>query len=248
MRRSISSHLVGVILTLVLVGMHGRTNAEADKTSLVLRGRVNSVEIEEYDPDVAAFIRINLKAEFVNAGNEPIILLKKNPSFVAAALAKNAADFELGKLLAVDSAWPGRSNDAEWISLRTSLNKSAPPSDEIRILKPEESWIVEATVGLTVPIDPRKYTSSTKKEKLAVLQSLSPLWLRVTCDLWPLNIEGLVRNRDQLPFGHKLQKRWKATGLLWLDEMRSEPIALDLKTATYKSRPFVQNSTSPDKD
>ena len=106
------------MLVLVLVGMHTRTDAQTDKASLVLRGHVKSVEIDEYDP-------------------------------------------------------------------------------------------------------------------------------QITCILWPENIEGLVRNSDQLPFGHKLQKRWKAAGVLWLEDMRSEPIQLDLRMATYKPKTPPQNLTTP---
>ena len=244
MKRSISSHLVGLMLVLVLVGMYTKTNAETDAL-LVLRGHVKSVEIDEYDPHIAAFIRIRIEAEFVNTGAESLILLKREPLFVAAALAKTQKDAELGNVLADDAVYPARSWDSEWMALRASLDKSRPPTDEIRILKPKESWTTETTVGVTVPIDPQKYTSSRKKERLDVLQSLSPLWLRVTCLLWPENIEGLGRNRDQLPFGHKLQKRWKTDGVLWLDDMRSEPMALDLKTATYKPKAPPQNLATP---
>src|SRR5688572_1699697 len=173
------------------------------------------------------------------------MLLKRSPLFVAAAVAKTRADAELGNLLADDGAWPARSGDPEWTALRVNLDKPKPPTDEIRIIKPKESWKVEATVGITVPIDPTKYTSSEKKERLEVLQALSPLWLRVTCILWPENIEGLVRHRDQLPFGHKLQKRWKTAGVLWLEVMRSEPIALDLKMATYKHTQPLLTPISP---
>lgn len=233
MKRSISFLLVSV-MSVLISGMDANSNTATDRTALVLRGHVKSVEIEEYDPDVAAVIRITLETELVNKGATPIILLKTGPSFVAAALARKPEDFEQGKLLAIDSAWPARSEDPQWLSLRTNLNKPQPPTDKMRILDPNESWAMEAIVSVTVPIDLKKYTSSAKKEKLQVLKELSPIWLRVTCEIWPWNIEGLVRDREQLPFGHKLQKRWKDAGLLWLEDMRSEPIQLDLKTAVYK--------------
>ena len=81
-----------------------------------------------------------------------------------------------------------------------------------------------------MPTDPSKYTSSRKKESLATIQQLSPVWLRVVCELWPWNVEPLKADRNQLKFGHKLQERWKDTGLLWLDQIYSEPIMLDVAT------------------
>lgn len=234
--------LVGVMLGPILPGVQATSNSGENETSLVLRGRVKSVEIEEYDPQVAAFIRITVEAQFVNTGVEPILLLKRNPLFVEAALTKQQESFDRRHLLAVNGASPAISAAQEWISLRRRLDKSTPPLDETLVLKPKDSWTVEATVGVTVPIDPKHYTSSTKKEKLEVLQALSPVWLWVTCEIWPENVEGLIRNRDQLPFGHRLQKRWRSTGLLWLDYIRSEPIPLDLKTAMYKPKTSGKSS------
>ena len=233
-KRSLAILLGGLICCLTFPDTHaGSGNVE--RKELVLRGRVKSLEIDEYDPQVAVFIRITIEAQFVNTGSKPIILLKRNPLFVEAALTKEQA-FDRRHLLAVDGGWPAISDNPEWISLRKSLDKRQPPEDETRVLKPKESWTVEATVGLTVPIDPKRYTSSRKKERLQVLQSLSPLWLWVTCEIWPDNVEGLARNRSQLPFGHKLQRRWSNLGFLWLKAMRSEPIPFDLSIATYKNK------------
>jgi hypothetical protein len=53
--------------------------------------------------------------------------------------------------------------------------------------------------------------------------------------MWPWNVEERGPEREKLKFGHELQERWKDVGLLWLEDVRSEPIMLDLKTATYKT-------------
>lgn len=235
MKKLVSIVLVSLMFFLAITEEQAKDARAADRTGLVLHGRVKSIEIDEYDPQVAVFVRITIEAQFVNAGSKPIILLKRNPLFVEAALTKEQT-FDHRYLLAVDGAWPSISEDREWILLRKSLDKWEPPKDETRVLKPKELWTVEATVGLTVPIDSKGYTSSTKKERLQVLQSLSPLWLWVTCEIWPDNIEGLVPDRDRLPFGHRLQKRWRNLGFLWLDTMRSEPIPFDFNIATYKKK------------
>lgn len=207
-------------------------SASAQSTkALTLRGRVESVRLKEIDKS-SALIEINLKMELVNSGVKPIILLQREPLFPGGALARKPEDFERGNLLAGDAGWPANESSSEWTTLRLKLDKPNPPADETRILKPGESWPLETSVRLVVPTDPSKYTSSRKKESLATIQQLSPVWLRVVCEVWPWNVEPLNADRNQLKFGHKLQKRWKATGLLWLDEIYSEPIMLDVRTAS----------------
>ena len=205
-----------------------------DSKVLTLRGRVESVQVKELDRS-SALIEIKLKMELVNTGLRPIILLQREPLIPGGALARKPEDFGAGKLLASDAGWPSNDISAEWETLRSNLDKPSPPSDETRLLRPGESRPIETTVKLVVPTDPSKYTSSRKKESLATIQQLSPVWLRVVCELWPWNVEPLNADRNQLKFGHKLQERWKDTGLLWLDEIYSEPIMLDMRTATVRN-------------
>jgi len=198
---------------------------------LSLRGRVESVEIKEIDRS-SAVIDIKLKMDLVNTGVTPVILLRREPLFPGGALARKPDDFRMGNVLAADAGWPSNDISPEWTTLRTNLDKPKPPADETRILMPNESWPIQTSVRLIVPIDPSKYTSlsSRKKESLATIRQLSPVWLRVVCEVWPWNVEPLTADRNKLEFGHRLQRRWKDIALLWLDEIYSEPIMLDLKS------------------
>jgi hypothetical protein len=166
--------------------------------------------------------------ELVNVGTRPVILLQSEPFFPGGALARKPEDFEQGNVLVVDAGWPSNDISPEWATLRSNLDKSNPPADQTRLLMPGESRPMETSVRLVVPTDPSKYTSSRKKESLATIQQLSPVWLRVVCEVWPWNVEPLNADRSQLKFGHKLQKRWKDVGLLWLEEIYSEPIMMDV--------------------
>ena len=200
---------------------------------LTLRGKVESVQVKQIDQS-SALIEIKLRMELVNTSPRPIILLKREPLFPGGALAKKPEDFEQGNLLAVDAGWPSNDISAEWATLRSSLDKPNPPTDETRVLMPGESRPVETSVRLVVPTDPSKYSSSRRKESLATIQQLSPVWLRVVCEVWPWNVEHLDAERNQLKFGHKLQERWKDEGLLWLDEIYSDPMMMDVKTASIE--------------
>jgi hypothetical protein len=222
-------------LALLTANVETQSRSGQGSKMLSLRGRVESVEIKEIDRS-SALIDIKVKMEIVNIGVKPIIFLKREPLFPGGALARSPGDFEAGTVLAADAGWPSNDISPEWATLRANLDKPSPPEDETRLLMPGESWPLETSVRLVVPTDPSKYTSSRKKESLATIQQLSPVWLRVVCEVWPWNVEPLTADRSNLTFGHKLQKRWKDAGLLWLDEIYSEPILLDVKTASYKPR------------
>jgi hypothetical protein len=186
------------------------------------------VDIKEIDRS-SALIEIKLKMELVNVGVRPIIFLKREPLFPGGALARKPDDFEVGNVLAADAGWPSNDIAPEWAALRVSLDRSNPPSGETKILAPNESWSLETSIRIVVPTDSKRSTSSRRKETLATIQQLSPVWLRVVCDVWPWNVEPLTVDRGKLKFGHKLQQRWRQSGLLWLDAIDSEPIKLDLE-------------------
>ena len=200
---------------------------------LTLRGRVESVWVKEIDRS-SSLIEIKLQMELINVGVRPIILLQREPLFPGGALAKKPEDFDGHNLLAADAGWPSNDISPEWETLRSNLDKPSPPAGETRLLMPGESWPVETSVKLVVPTDSSKYTSSRKKESLSTIQQLSPVWLRVVCELWPWNVEPLNADRNQLKFGHALQERWRDAGFLWLDEIYSEPIMLDVRATTVR--------------
>lgn len=221
--------MLGMVHLMTMVNGMASTNPG---TSLSLRGEVKSLEVRHTDTS-SAFIDIDLRMELRNTGASPLIFLKREPLFVGAALAREPADFKLGNVLAADGVWPAVSIAPEWTTLRSTLDQPQPPESETRILMPGDSWFLEASVGVTVPTNSKRYTSlgsTRRKESLAAIQQLSPVWLRVTCEVWPSNVEpaGSASERAKLHFGHTLQKRWAQAGLLWLDTIHSEPITLDL--------------------
>lgn len=228
---------IGAGLALLTANVVAQGTSGQRPKGLTLRGKVESVQVKDIDQS-SALIDIKLTMEFVNVGVKPIILLQREPVFPGGALASKPEDFEKGNVLVADAGWPSNDTSPEWSTLRSKLDKAGPPEDVTRFLMPGESESVATSVRLVVPTDPSKYTSSKKKETLATIQELSPVWLRVVCEVWPWNVEPLDADRSKLKFGHKLQERWKDTGVLWLDEIYSEPIMIDMKVASV--RPKVQ--------
>lgn len=206
-------------------GTHSQTSKR-----LCLRGKVTSVKIISDSPESrysSNFLEIKLMVELVNTSTTPIIFLKREPLFVGAALAKQPDDFATGNHLARTYAGPAVSLAPEWAALRLGLDKATPPPDQTRILMPNESWSLGATVGVSLPDHPEMFAPA-KSASLKDIKQLSTVWLRVVCEVWPWNIERSA-DRSKLNYGRKLQRRWKDVGVLWLDEIYSEPIMLDLK-------------------
>jgi hypothetical protein len=134
----------------------------------------------------------------------------------------------------VEYAGPGVDTSPEWSMLRKSLDQSYPPPDKVRILKPNESWWLEDSGGASLPTEAGKSSLYfPKRESWEAIQKASPVWLRVICEVWPLNLEPPSRDRTELKFGYKLQQRWERDGLLWLKPFYSDSIKLGLQNIKY---------------
>ena len=220
-------------LPLLAIGLNLQFSPTARPTrpkGLCLRGKVISVEIisdsagSRYSSNC---LEMKLLLQLVNTGPTPIIFLKREPLFVGAALAKQPHDFATGNHLVRTYVGPAVNFSPEWSALRVSLDRPTPPPEQTRILMPSESWSLRATVGVSLPDNPELFLPA-RGASLKDLKELSSLWLRVVCEVWPWNLEPSA-DRSKLKYGRKLQRRWKDVGVLWLDEIYSEPLTLNVK-------------------
>jgi hypothetical protein len=65
---------------------------------------------------------------------------------------------------------------------------------------------------------------------LESLRKIPSLYLSVESQFWPVIVEKPEHRADR-PFGHKLQKRWRAYGILQLEPIVSEPMLIKLPDA-----------------
>lgn len=202
--------------------------------SVLLRGEVKSMEVKKSSPS-DIMLTVNLRMELLNNGSKPVIFLEtKPPELRGVALAKSPSDFSTSKNLASEYYGESVNTSTEWTVLRNDLNQSSPPRDKVRVLMPNESWEFEDVVSVALPTQSGKDSFSDKRESWENIKQLPDVWLRAVCQVWSLNLEPKSNNRTELIFGSELQKRWKDVGLLWLNDIQSEPIALDLKRAVIR--------------
>jgi competence protein ComGC len=211
------------------------TYSSGGAPSLSLRGQINSFEITE-DSTSSDFLAVKLTVQFVNTGKTPILLLNAGPissggldtepRFLGATLAKNAD----GESLTSIYVGPNLDLSPKWVIMRSILNQNVPSPDKIYVLMPNEIMTLEASIGLDLPRKPENF-GYTQKASLKQILDASPVWLKVHCEVWPLNLEPASgKNKLKKRFGHQLRQKWKRFGHLWLDDIDSEPILLDLKS------------------
>lgn len=227
--------LLGGMLTTNIENQKLQEAVTPDVDSVVLRIEVKSFEVKEIAPSEIGLI-LNLKLELLKNGSKPLIFLEtKRPKLFGAALAKNRDELLSSKTLVFEYHGESVDTSPEWTSLRNALDQQLPPLDEVRILAPNESWKWEDIVGIALPKISGKNYFSDKRESWDNIKQLPTVWLQVICNVWPENLESKnSRDRRQYPFGNKLQKRWRNIGLLWLDNITSEPIVLDLKNSAVR--------------
>lgn len=188
---------------------------EAPK-GLSIKGEVTKLKITEEGSD--QICDISLKLEFINTSSSPVVMLLGTYEsgkwwLLNTRLARSLKDVSANRYIYTGGVGPSYSGlSPEWDELRRRLNTSAPPS------------------GITITIPPGKlyvYHCDTfvKLSKSDIISTSSPLWLLLTIEMWPQNIETGPGNS----FGKRLKKRWQSYGKLQLDAMTSDPIQLDLQ-------------------
>ena len=230
--------LVSLFVTFASQVMAQKNSEGANKNtpySVTLRGQIKGIELRDVTASGVTIV-VKLKLEARNDGAKPVIFLEDDsPQITGATLTKSPSD-PFTKALVANHWGPSVDTSAKWSNLRRSLDKASPPRDMVRVLAPNETWWLEKEVYISVPTEAGNHSYFPKRASFETIQEYSAVWLHVNCQVWPLNVEPSSNDRSKLKFGRALQRRWKDVGLLWLDSIYSEPIMLDLKTATYKTK------------
>lgn len=223
-------------------GSHSSARQAAGPT-VSLRGAVKEFKVEQQTfPGRSGITHLQLEfgLELFNNGPWPLILLRRGIICPGVVIAQNESDLEAGRLSYLVFEYRGSSEvwSRRRESLRKKLEQRVPPPGETFTLKPGESWKFDASVH--VPLDDKPIMVSPKRESFEYLRQHSPIWVQVRCATWPTyltRVQGDEGSEDGLDFARRLQRRWEGSGLLWFDELASEPIRLDLSAPSPKQPP-----------
>jgi hypothetical protein len=219
----------------VLISFLNTTAQSQNADGLTLRGKVvNARQVR----DLANYVdvKISLVLEFVNTGSQPIISMKPwlDDRFWhgGTCLSKTIDDALANRCYFSDGMWLSISRSDEYRRLADQLDQSIPPPSLTRILKPGEAWTTKSEINISFEDDARSYRVPWEEMK----QLSSPLWMRLSFEMWPFNVETFKPN-----LAAKLRKRWRPYGNIWIGEkidprmhlarLQSEPIELDWRSA-----------------
>ena len=226
-----------IILSLLLFWLAGNLSAiRAQNPPVELTGKIKSLKlVRENDRSIEFGLKIEL--EFHNQSDRPVWLSKRKPWEISVYLASSVENLARREYLY--RAGGGAANDvaARWDRYRRKLDRPAPPKKHFREVLPNRSWRFETAIGisLTKIVDHGNGFSFDAWNNInwAEINALPELWLRLNVPLWFSNIEA-IDDREEKRFGKKLRRQWARDGFLWLDDLQSEPLRLDLKSALGK--------------
>lgn len=181
---------------------------------------------------------IELSLDFINQGNQPLIILQPHDDYEfwqgARTLALTKADAEVFHLVYNNAAWPSFYNTDEYRRLAERLDQPAPPANVTRIIPAGERWNWKTTIQLGLDEENTCHGLIGVQVGWNAIKKLSaPLWLQVSYEMWPFNVEHFRKD-----LGGRLKERWKKHGTLYLEgkldrfwtaHLRSEPIELDFQ-------------------
>ena len=222
------------IFVLFIIVVSQFQNVYADG-NIKFAGKISNLEmVEEKDSMKFSF---DATLTLTNTGKVPILLflpetwLCINRDVYGIALGEKTE-----KRLMFNGSLPSISDSKEWLERKEKLNVKVPPSNLFRKLESGESFTFEQkewfyVIKEKVKSPVQAYFGNLSWNEMKTAKSLS---LRLEYRIWSLNLETYSLSGKKR-FGKKLQKRWKKYGYLWLDDIVSEPIPLDLSSTVVKN-------------
>ena len=201
--------------------------------NLTLTGSVGKISCSKDVDFVRCKAELNLK--FTNTGGTSLIMLQPQGEYEfwhgGSSLALSEKESGTKSFVYDFSAWPSIYKFPSYQRLANRLDQSVPPTGITRVLLPSASWSWDTSILLSF----REGNSCNLHLGVEIgweeiKRRTTPLWLRVSYEMWPFNVENFKPN-----LGSILQKRWRSHGLLYLDEkvgrywqaiLTSEPIEI----------------------
>lgn len=206
------------------------------KQEIVLTGKVIDVSSETSDikkRSAGDLLTIRVGLNLKNTGNIPVIFLADKFTTWASIWESNDEHGLLG-LLAEEAVFlPSFGiKNSEWKKIKSDLDKSSPPEGNTWVLMPGQAFNFEDRVLVDLPLKPNVLTRE-ENSSLRYLKEVSPVWLNLKVETWDkvhIEVKNSNGHTEKPKFYRVLKNRWKKFGYLWLEDITSEPIMLELKS------------------
>jgi hypothetical protein len=203
--------------------------------NLRLTGSVRNISCSKDGDNVRCDAALNLN--FTNTGSTPLIILQPQGEYEfwhgGTSLALSEKESRTNSFVYDLNGWPSVYQFPSYQKLAKLLDQSVPPTGITRVLPANASWNWETSIALVL----QEGNSCNQQVGVEIgweeiKRRPAPLWLRVSYEMWPFNVENFKPN-----LGGILQKRWQSQGVLYLEEksgrywnaiVTSEPIEFPL--------------------
>jgi hypothetical protein len=208
------------------------------ESGLVLRGHVSSIRLSEETTTEISFVA-DLDLEFANSGDRPVIVLRPDAlqGYVgwerywqgAVVVADSPEAMRAHNYVHADGAWPSNYRNQAWEQFQSAIDQPQPPARLFWVILPGEARGYHTTTALR--FDKKHGLGYPEHGRVwSEISELPTLWLEVTLEIWPFNVEPKV-SPGNTEFGRGLRQRWASAGVLELGEdcsIATEPMALVL--------------------
>lgn len=226
--------ICGCILLLMVLACSQSLDAAEP---MILSGRITNVIKEEKGDSVV--LSLALTMSFQNVSEKPILLTvssypKSSPYYIPdnsfmSICAKVTGMLEAAeKILYSSCSLPSIEGTSDWQNIRKEFDRKIPPQHRIKFLNPGQSFEFESRVRVSFLREQDPYSVNRENALWNEIVAAKCLVLRMTYRIWSLELEPRSGDRNDRPFGKELQKRWKDYGYLWLEDINSQPIEIQL--------------------
>ena len=239
-----------VVIFLILLTAHSFAQCRTENCGLVVRGSVTELKMTNGKDSVVFDVRLAM--EFKNASDAPIILFRPNTDNSYFEGGYYLGGYSLtqtagGEYIHGDGAWESIMGSDFYKTLADKLDTKTPTEEFTKVLQPNETWALPDKARITFRNFDDKYSPGLRRSWNAMQSLPSKLWLQVSYELSPWNVEFFKPNLLR-----RLAKRWKPYGKVLIEQkkdgrfnhfgVRSEPMAIDFSQAEGRDPDVISSS------
>lgn len=212
-----------LLATCAVLGCDPVEGRPKKETQLVLCGKVKEIQLQKRDGEIN-HVSATVVLEITNTGSRTIIVMPDRIRVFG-----GSGKVESGRTFAYYSNY-GPSRLPSYEDTRKTYDKPAPNFDKVVLIKPGESWdfsdILMLEYSENAMIDGALSWASVKAQ--------SPFYLTVGASVSESHLAKGGKAVEAKRFWLSLRNKWSKYGYLWLDNIESDKMLLDLRSLPVK--------------
>jgi hypothetical protein len=221
--------LISVISFLFLISVFvvsaGKIFGQDKKNVNLMIGEIRNITLK-YEDRGSVRYELQLKLQFKNLTDCPIIMLKKDFWLAGESISLTEPPQEKGRVIYSSSHLTSNSSSLpSVIQWRIEIDQAYPPKDKFEIINPQETFETDVSINLYVLKMDKQYA-----EVWEAIQNEKPLSLQIDVEMFPRGYN--TKLSDGSSFVENLYNRWKSFGCFQYGMISSEPMPLTFSKAS----------------